>query len=250
MTLLKKKEIIGGRGSKMTDKRRISRWEINKPVKIKLKGAVAFAECFLKDINFKGLKIVLNLRFVVDSYIKFNLKLSEKYSLECEAWVAWHKINEGRNIYGQNTYGLYFTKLEDVDKEKIYKFVYEHVPEAISKGSPGTSIKKEGGGDMEDRRIFQRFNIRFPVKLLDLNSGREINAETSDVSAKGLGIWSKDALTPNTPLEAWLKIPDRGEPLYTRGNVVWSKPEGKGEYHLGIDLERADLMGLSRILRA
>jgi hypothetical protein len=233
----------------MTDKRQISRWEINKPVKIQLVGAVVFAECFLKDINFKGLKIVLNLRLIVDSHIKFNLKLSDKYLLECEAWVAWHKVIEGRNIHGRNIYGLYFTKLKDADKEKIYKFVYEHVPDGISRSWRDTSIEKEGGEDMEDRRIFQRFNIRFPVKLLDLNSGQEINAETSDISAKGLGIWSKDTLNPHTPLEAWLKIPDRGEPLYTRGNVVWSKPEGSGEYHLGIDLERADLMGLSRILR-
>ncbi|MFA5286976.1 MAG: PilZ domain-containing protein [Candidatus Omnitrophota bacterium] len=229
----------------MADKRQISRWEINKPVKIQLEGAVVYAECFLKDINFKGLKIVLNLKLIVDSYIKFNLKLSDKCSLECEAWVAWHRAADGRN-----TYGLYFTRLKDDDKEKIYKFVYEHIPDEISKGWRGSPAKREKGEDMEDRRIFQRFNIRFPVRLLDSSSGQEITAETSDISAKGLGVWSKDTLNPRTPIEAWLKIPDRGEPLYTRGNVVWSKPEGRGEYHLGIDLERADLMGLSRILRA
>jgi hypothetical protein len=211
---------------------------------------VVFAECFLKDINFKGLKIVLNLSLKEDTYIKFYLKLSDKYSLECEAWVAWHKTIEGRNAYGRNIYGLYFTGLKDAGKENIYKFVYENVPDEISKSWRDNSVKKEGGENMDDRRIFQRFNIRFPIRLLDLNSGKEITAETSDVSAKGLGVWASDALNPNTPLEAWLKIPDRGEPLYTRGNVVWSKLEGKGEYHIGIDLERADLMGLSRILRA
>ncbi len=229
----------------MTDKREISRWEINKPAKIKLDGAVVFVECFLKDISFKGLSVVLSLKLIVDSYIKFSFKLSDKYLLECEAWVAWQKTVDGRR-----TYGLYFTNLKDADKEKIYKFVYEHVPEEISKKWRDDSVLKTGGEDMEDRRIFQRFNIRFPIKLLDLNTGKEINAETGDVSAKGLGVWSRETLSPRTPLEAWLKIPDRGEPLYTRGNVVWSKPEGKGEYHLGIDLERADLMGLSRILRA
>ena len=229
----------------MTEKRKIPRWEVNKPVKLQLEGAVVFAECFLKDINFKGLKIIFDLKLAVDSYIRFNLKLSDEYSLECETWVAWHKAIDGRS-----TYGLYFTKLKDADKEKIYKFIYHNVPEEISRGLCDTSIKKEGGENMEDRRIFQRFNIRFPVKLLDTNSGKEITAETSDISAKGLGVWSREELSPRTPLEAWLKIPDRGEPLYTRGNVVWSKPEGKGEYHLGIDLERADLMGLSRILRA
>ena len=229
----------------MSDNRKATRWEINKPVSIQLEGAVAFAECLLKDINFKGLKIILGLKLTVDSRIKFNLKLSDKYLLECEAWVAWH-----RTIDGRSTYGLYFIELREADKEKIYKFVYQNVPEEISRGRLDKPIKKEGGEDMEDRRIFQRFNIRFPVKLLDLNSGNEIAAETSDVSAKGFGVWSKELLKPHTPVEAWLKIPDRGDPLYTRGDVVWSRPESGGDYRLGIDLERADLMGLSRILRA
>ncbi|OQB12535.1 MAG: PilZ domain protein [Candidatus Omnitrophica bacterium ADurb.Bin205] len=228
----------------MQERRRLTRWRINKASKIKLEGAVVSADCLIRDINFKGLQIVLGLRFAVDTYIKFNLQLSENNFLECEAWVAWHRQSDGHNIYG-----LLFTRLTDKDKENIYKFVYNNVPQEISRHWWSDAIK-EGGESMDDRRIFQRFNIRFPVKLLDLNSGQEVVAETSDISAKGIGVWSRDAIAQNTPLEAWLKIPDKGEPLYTRGNVVWSRPDSSGEYRLGIDLERADLMGLSRILRA
>ena len=243
----------------MNERRKLSRWRINKPAKIKLDGAVAFIDCLVKDINFKGVQIALPLRLKTDTYIKFNLKLSETFSIECETWVAWHKQAGGHNIYG-----LLFTRLADKDKENIYKFVYQNIPGAISrdwwkdtaKDSPRPyqmgryALTVEGGEDMDDRRIFQRFNIRFPVRLLDLNSGKEVIAETSDISAKGIGVWAKEEIERNTPLEAWLKIPDRGEPLYTRGNVVWSKPDAQGECRLGIDLERADLMGLSRILRA
>ena len=103
---------------------------------------------------------------------------------------------------------------------------------------------------MDDRRIFQRFNLRLPVRLLDSITGNEIPAETSDISAKGMGLKLKQELRVNTPLEAWVHVPDKGEPLYTRGIAVWSKISGVGEYRVGIDLERADLMGLSRILRA
>ncbi|MBM3244138.1 MAG: PilZ domain-containing protein [Candidatus Omnitrophica bacterium] len=228
----------------MQERRKISRWKINKPAKIKIEGAVAFADCLIKDINFKGVKIVLSLRLKADTYVRFNLKLSDIITLECEAWVAWHKYTDGHNIYG-----FLFTGLSDRDKENIYKFVYQNVPKEISRHWWRESLK-EGGEDMDDRRVFQRFSIRFPVKLLDLNSGQEIVALTSDISAKGIGIWSKEDLAENTPLEAWLRIPDRGEPLYTRGNVVWSKKDPQGDYRMGIDLERADLMGLSRILRA
>jgi len=228
----------------MQNRRSTSRWQINKPVSIKFEGAVAFADCLLKDINLKGLQIVMGLKLAVDTHTKFSLVLSKEYSLECEAWVAWHKSIDTYNIYG-----LYFTKLKDIDKDKIYKFVYQNVPEEISKRLRRDILQKEGGVNMEDRRIFQRFDIRFPVKLLDLNSGQEVNAQTSDISAKGMGVRLKQNIAAQTPLEAWLSIPDRGEALYTRGNVVWSKPEGAGEYRLGIDLEKADLMGLSRILR-
>ncbi len=102
---------------------------------------------------------------------------------------------------------------------------------------------------MNDRRIFQRFDARIPVKILDLNSGAELAGETYDISAKGIGLMLKQKLAMKTPLEAWLQIPDKGEPLYTRGITTWSRQEGESGYRAGVELERADLMGLSRILR-
>jgi hypothetical protein len=227
----------------MYERRKISRWRIDKPARIKFEGSVSFIDCLVKDINFKGMQIVMPLRFKADTYIKFKLKLSDLFSIESEAWIAWHKNSDRHNIYG-----FLFTRLTDADKEVIYKFVYQSVPEAISHNLWKDALR-EGGEDMNDRRVFQRFNIRFSVRLFDLNSGYEFTGETSDISAKGLGVWLKDDIPPNTPLEAWLKIPDKGEPLYTRGSVAWSKPDLQGEHRLGISLERADLMGLSRILR-
>lgn len=102
---------------------------------------------------------------------------------------------------------------------------------------------------MEDNRIFERFQARFPLRFLNLSDNREGQARTQDISAKGVGIVTKDKLMPNTPLEMWLDIPDRGEPLYMRGEVVWSKSQGQDEYRTGINLEKAELMGLSRALR-
>jgi hypothetical protein len=229
----------------MQERRKLSRWQVNKPASIKFEGAVAFASCLLKDINFKGLQLALPLKLDVDSYVSFCLKVNGEFSLDCQAWVAWHKAIETHNIYG-----MLFTRIKDADKENIYKFVYQNVPHEIANGWWKDPTKKEGGEKMDDRRIFQRFNIRFPVKILDLSNGMELIAETSDVSAKGMGLMLKEEVSPNTPLEAWLKIPDKGEPLYTRGTAVWSRKDDSGDFRLGVDLERADLMGLSRILRA
>ena len=102
---------------------------------------------------------------------------------------------------------------------------------------------------MDDQRIFQRFSIRLPLRFIDLYSGKEGLGETHDVNAKGVGFRTGKEIKPETPVELWLDVPDRGEPLYTRGKVAWSRAEGIGEYKIGVSLEKADLMGLSRILR-
>lgn len=102
---------------------------------------------------------------------------------------------------------------------------------------------------MEDRRIFERIDARFPVRFLDPSSGREGRADTVDISANGVGFVTPEALSVNTPLEMWLDIPDQNEPLYARGEVVWSRPyTASGKMRFGVQLEKAQLMGLARAL--
>lgn len=107
-------------------------------------------------------------------------------------------------------------------------------------------------GSFEDKRVFERFPVKFPVRYFqeDFSNNQEGTARAQDISAKGVGLVTKEKLPVNTPLEMWLEIPDKGDPLYARGQVIWSKPAGINEFWSGISLERADLMGLSRILRA
>jgi hypothetical protein len=104
--------------------------------------------------------------------------------------------------------------------------------------------------DFEDRRIFARFPVNLPMKFVDLNANREGEAKAHDVSAKGVGFVAQEPLRPNTSLEMWLEIADNSEPLYVRGQVVWSKPAPDNEYRIGVNLEKADLMGLARVMRA
>jgi len=102
---------------------------------------------------------------------------------------------------------------------------------------------------MQDKRVFERFSARIPVRFLNTGSNEEGFCKTQDISAKGLGLETAQLLPVNSTLELWLEIPDKGEPLYTRGSVAWSQSTGINEYRAGINLEKADLMGLSRVLR-
>jgi hypothetical protein len=102
---------------------------------------------------------------------------------------------------------------------------------------------------MDDRRIFERITVSIPVSFLDSSSGKEGEAETTDISANGVGFVTKEKLTSSTPLELWLHIPDQHEPFYARGQVAWSKGTTDEErQRIGVRLEKAELMGLARAL--
>lgn len=229
------------------ERRSVIRWQVGKEVKLKLEGAQAFTACQLKDINFRGIQVALTLKLPKDTFLKLALVVTEGFVLNIEAWIVWQRV-----IGGFNVYGLYFSKIRDLDKEKIYQFIRRDFPEQVQR-QWWQGIRR-GGENMqdakfEDRRIFARFSAKFPLRFLDLKSGREACVQTYNISAKGIGILTKERLEAHTPLELWLEVPDKGEPLYIRGEVTWSKAEGLGEYRAGVSLEKAELMGLSRVLR-
>ncbi|MDD5561631.1 MAG: PilZ domain-containing protein [Candidatus Omnitrophica bacterium] len=240
----------------MQDHRQAIRWRANWQAKIRLEAAESgavkdFTNCLIYDITLRGLRVCLPEKMEVDTAVKFSLVLCEDCHLEgLEAWVAWHKAADGNH-----SYGLYFTRINDPCKEKLYRFTRENFCEQINKQWwKDININKDidqqkGGEEMEDRRIFERMEMRLPLNFLNLDSGIEGQAHTADLSAKGVGMIGGHQFEPKTPLEMWLNIPDKCEPLYLRGEVVWSRPQGVNEYRSGISLEKADLMGISRVLR-
>lgn len=104
---------------------------------------------------------------------------------------------------------------------------------------------------MEDRRIFDRIDSHFPVKFLNIFNGSEGEAEAADISANGVGLITGGDVPYKTSLELWLRIPDQHSPMYTRGQVMWSRfDEELKQHRVGVRLEKAELMGLARVLWA
>lgn len=232
----------------MTERRKLPRWQINKRVLLKLKQVANELFCQIKDINCIGAQVVLNTKLPLDTAFKMSLRLSENYTVEAKAWTTWHKV-----VNGSNHYGLCFSQIKDLDKTKINKFINVFYPNENPGMMPGIEIaqaqNEEGGEDMNDHRIFERFRKEFSARFIGLD-GKEGVAQTFDVSAKGLGLCTSQELDSQANLEIWLDVPNSTDPLYTRGQVVWTRLAGATGYRSGIELERADLMGISRLLRA
>jgi len=111
-------------------------------------------------------------------------------------------------------------------------------------------LNGKGWPYMDDRRVFTRFPVKFSLRFLNLWEGKEGKSLTQDISAKGVRLLLNESLPLYTALELWINVPDKNEPLYTRGEVVWTNKVNHNKYNVGIRLEKADLMGVSRSLTA
>ncbi|MFH1457949.1 MAG: PilZ domain-containing protein [Candidatus Omnitrophota bacterium] len=228
----------------MSDRRCNGRWPIHRLCGVKLRGAKSFASCKVQDFSLKGLQIITERKLPEDTAMKLSLFLHEKFTLNIETYVAWHKaITEG------DCYGLDFSRVKDVDKERIFRFVFENYPKLIARSWWREFIEEKGGEEMVDHRIFDRRPVKFPMRFIDPRSGAEGKAQMQDISAKGIGLVTPSGFPRKTELEMWIEVPDEGGPLYTRGEVVWSQMVSPDKFRTGVCLEKADLMGLSRVLR-
>jgi hypothetical protein len=243
----------------MQNHRNFVRWQIHHKAKVRLDQAIDDVFCYVNDINYKGVGVILNAKLPEDTAFRMRLNLSDGFLIEAEVWVAWNRM-----VDGVNHYGLYFSKLKDADKEKIYRFINTHCQsEVVSKWWPGQNNAQDqdinagqsNAGQIKendqalDARIFERFAKQIPMRFINLDDGTEYLGQTVDISAKGLGLSTNQQLRPHAALEIWLDLSNSQEPLYTRGEVAWSKPEIGGSYRAGVALDKADFMNISRLLR-
>jgi len=228
------------------ERRRASRWQINRKIKIRLEGTKKDTVCIIHDLNFNGARISLKKKLPQDRPLKITISLSEGAAFEAEAWVVWHK-----EVMDRNVYGIYFNRMKDPDRAVINNFMQRNAPEFLSKSrwqaASEISEQERGKEEMLERRVFERIPVNLPVRLIDVDSNRELEATACDASAKGLGIVGNVYLESGNRVELWLNMADKNEPFYSRGTVVWSRPQETGEYRGGISLEKAEFMGLHRI---
>ncbi|MCG8431719.1 MAG: PilZ domain-containing protein [Candidatus Omnitrophica bacterium] len=230
----------------MRVQRRFQRWQLGREAALFFKDSDRYVNCFIDDLSPTGFKASLAFKLPVDAFLDFELQLSDELCFPAQAWIVWHR--PAGELYH---YSFHLSRITEGDREKLKRFIklYATVREKSYGEESRTVMLNKGEARVNDRRIFQRFDAGFSLSFLDVADGSEGSGRIQDISAKGIGFLANSALRPRASLELWLRIPDRGDPLYTRGSVVWAKQLADGQYAGGIHLERADLMGLSRILR-
>ena len=104
---------------------------------------------------------------------------------------------------------------------------------------------------MQERRIFQRFNIEIPVEFHSLDDKKIVGkGKIINISAGGGGmIVTTKYLLPSTPLEMQLLIPDGKDPLIANAKVIWLKAIEPTLFLAGVQFDKVDFMGIARALR-
>ncbi|MFA5155834.1 MAG: PilZ domain-containing protein [Candidatus Omnitrophota bacterium] len=104
---------------------------------------------------------------------------------------------------------------------------------------------------MEERRVFKRFDVDIPVKFLIVEENKEGMGKIMDISAGGVGlVITFERMQPFMHLELWLQLPDTKEPFHTSGKVMWLRQVQPAVFRVGIQFDKVDFMGMSKVLRA
>ncbi|MBI5150045.1 MAG: PilZ domain-containing protein [Candidatus Omnitrophica bacterium] len=101
----------------------------------------------------------------------------------------------------------------------------------------------------EDRRAFERFNARFPVRFKDSRNDYGTNISLRNASAQGAQITTKQRLYLNDSVILEVELPDYKEPMTLSGQVVWVTGDESGMWDIGLKFHAVDLMHMSRLYK-
>ena len=102
---------------------------------------------------------------------------------------------------------------------------------------------------VDDRRVFDRFTARFPVKFKDSNDDFGSNVFLRDVCAQGAKIVSKERVYVNDKVELLVELPDGHAPMALNGSVVWARGINPITWDAGIKFDKVDLKSTRRIYK-
>jgi Tfp pilus assembly protein PilZ len=101
----------------------------------------------------------------------------------------------------------------------------------------------------EERRMFERFSARFPVKFKDTRQDFGTDVFLRDASAQGVRILTKERFFLEDQLDLEVELPDGGEPMGLSGHVVWVKLLNLSLWDIGIKFPEVDFLKMQRLFK-
>ena len=101
----------------------------------------------------------------------------------------------------------------------------------------------------ENRRLYERFPSRFPVKFKDTRQEFGANVHLRNVSAAGANITTKEHLYLNDSVSLEVELPDGKRLMTIRGEVVWANKHNPEAWDIGLKFHKVVLMDLWRIYK-
>jgi len=103
----------------MDERRQLPRWEIKKEAKVWLPQTQEFSHCVIEDLNLKGMCVSFNRQLPQEESMNMSLALEGNFDLmKMEVQLPWAKEDQGRFVYGMS-----FSKVTDIDKERLYRYI-------------------------------------------------------------------------------------------------------------------------------
>jgi c-di-GMP-binding flagellar brake protein YcgR len=102
----------------MNERRSSPRLAINRLGELRIENNLRPIPCTVEDISAGGMCVSLNRNLFPEVFSNVNFSISDNFGFDVGATVAWRESVEGRN-----TYGLRFERIDDLDRERISKYV-------------------------------------------------------------------------------------------------------------------------------
>jgi len=99
----------------------------------------------------------------------------------------------------------------------------------------------------ENRRLYERFQSRFPVKFKDTRNDFGTDVHLRNVSAEGAQIATHDKLYFNDNVSLEVELLDGKKPMTIRGEVVWTNKYNAEIWDVGLKFHKVVFMDLWRI---
>lgn len=100
-----------------------------------------------------------------------------------------------------------------------------------------------------ERRVFERFSARFPVKFKDAREDYGSDVFLRDASAQGMRILTKERFFLDDQLALEVELPDGGEPMVLSGRVVWAKSLNLSLWDLGVQFTEVNFLRMQRLFK-